>query len=377
MTTRVLHDRGPRLGDALVLRRSRNSLNFLRLFLALLVIFSHSISLGGFGNETIAGNDTLGGIAVDGFFGISGFLICASAIRHIEEHGRLRGLARYFWDRVLRILPAFWVCLVVTALGFGAIGWLDTHSSLAGYWAHPFGPVHYLVTNFLLKMNAYPISGTPAHIPYPLVWNGSLWTLYWEFLCYFGIGLLAVLGLLARRRVVLVMAAVIWCVEIGLFIHPSIHPSVQFAVRFASIFLVGALCYLYRDRVPDSGRLALGLVALACVGLAIGHPLSQVSDWLAGPSLVYPVLWLGAHLPFQRVGASNDISYGVYIYAFPVGQLFALAGLQEAGYFPYTFATVACTLPLAAASWWGIERWALKARTWQPFHHASESPRYS
>ncbi len=376
MKKRVHGVRGPRLGDALVLRRSSNSLNFLRLALALLVIISHSITLGGFGNETIAGNDTLGGLAVDGFFGISGFLICASAIRHIEQHGRWRGLARYFWDRFLRILPAFWVCLLVTALLFGAIGWLAAHPSLAGYWSHSFGPVHYLISNFLLKINIYPISGTPFHIPYPLVWNGSLWTLYWEFLCYVGIAVMAVLGLLTRRRVVLAIAVAIWCVEIGLFIHPSQHPSAQFAARFASIFLVGALCYLYRDRVPDSGRLALGLTALGCLGLSIGHPFSQVSDWLAGPSFVYPVLWLGAHLPFQRVGATNDISYGVYIYAFPVGQLFALAGLQKAGYVPYTLCTIAGTLPLAAASWWGIERWALKARAWQPFHHTSDSPRF-
>jgi peptidoglycan/LPS O-acetylase OafA/YrhL len=145
-------------------------------------------------------------------------------------------------------------------------------------------------------------------------------------------------------------------------------------VRFASIFLVGALVYLYRDHVPDSGRLALGLAALACVGLAVGHPDSLVSDWLVGPSLVYPVLWLGAHLPCQRIGASNDISYGVYIYAFPVGQLLAIAGVQKAGYLPFMLATVVCTIPLAAASWWGLEKWALEARRWQPFHRSKVTP---
>jgi peptidoglycan/LPS O-acetylase OafA/YrhL len=83
---------------------------------------------------------------------------------------------------------------------------------------------------------------------------------------------------------------------------------------------------------------------------------------------VYPVLWLGAHLPFQRIGASNDISYGVYIYAFPVGQLLAIAGLQKAGYILFMLTTLICTIPLAMASWWGLEKWALRARTWQPFN---------
>lgn len=90
--------------------------------------------------------------------------------------------------------------------------------------------------------------------------------------------------------------------------------------------------------------------------------------------MVYPVLWLGAHLPFQRIGASNDISYGVYIYAFPIGQLVAMAGVQRAGYLPFVLVTVICTLPFAAGSWWGLEKWALKARNWKPFARPIISP---
>ncbi len=374
MPARMHVDRAKRLGDVLVLKRQGNSLNFLRLVMALLVIVSHSIPLGGFGNEVIVGNQTYGGLAVDGFFGISGFLICGSALRHIERHGRWRGLVHYFWDRLLRIMPAFWLCLIVTAGIFGVVGWRAVHPTLAGYWTHPLGPLHYVSSNFLLRMGTYQISGTPAHVPYPLAWDGSLWTLYWESLCYVGIALLAALGLLFRRGFVLAIALAIWFAEIAMFIHPSQDMGKQYAVRFASIFLVGALVYLYRDHVPDSGRLALGLAALACVGLAVGHPDSLVSDWLVGPSLVYPVLWLGAHLPCQRIGASNDISYGVYIYAFPVGQLLAIAGVQKAGYLPFMLATVVCTIPLAAASWWGLEKWALEARRWQPFHRSKVTP---
>ena len=54
-------------------------------------------------------------MAVVGFFGISGYLITGSAERS-------RPL-RYLWQRFLRIFPAFWVCLVVTAFVIGAIAW--------------------------------------------------------------------------------------------------------------------------------------------------------------------------------------------------------------------------------------------------------------
>ncbi len=89
----------------------RNSLNFLRVALAVAVVFSHALTLGGFGSEVIGDKTTLGTAAVYGFFGISGFLIAGSATRN--------HVGRYLWQRCLRILPAFWVCLIVTAGVFG------------------------------------------------------------------------------------------------------------------------------------------------------------------------------------------------------------------------------------------------------------------
>jgi peptidoglycan/LPS O-acetylase OafA/YrhL len=216
-------------------------------------------------------------------------------------------------------------------------------------------------------MNDYTISGTPANVPYTQAWDGSLWTLSWEFLCYIGVAALAVLGLLVRRHIVIWIAVLIWLAEAISFFDFSLFPSTQYALRFGTIFIVGALVYLYRDRIPDSGRLAGVCVIVAMLGMALGHPLSHVSDWITGPALVYPVLWLGAHLPLHKVGGTNDLSYGVYIYAFPVGQILALEHVQRYGYLAFAFATVAGTLPLAAASWWGVERWALRAREWITF----------
>ena len=359
--------KGARLGDALVLRRGANSLNFLRLVLASMVIVSHCSDIGGFGDQRILGNQTLGSFAVDGFFGISGFLICASALRHTRGSGRVAGVGRYLWDRVLRIYPAFWVCLIVTAAIFGIIGWLHVHPTLSGYVHHSDGPFYYIFANATLVMREYLISGTPSHVPNSGGWDASLWTLEWEFLCYIGIGLLALVGLLARRRVVFFLAVLAWLLEFLMYLHAHVVPHAFWTMlRFAPIFLVGALMYLYRERVPDSGRLALLLAAVAAAGLATGQPNLYFSDWLTGPALVYPVLWLGAHLPCRRIGQTNDISYGMYIYGWPVGQLLAIAGLQAAGYVPFTLVTLICTVPLAAASWWIIEKRALKARNWVP-----------
>ena len=57
----------------------RNSLNFLRLVLALVVLISHAYFLGGFGDENIAHVSTPGTLAVYGFFAMSG-LAFSSAV---------------------------------------------------------------------------------------------------------------------------------------------------------------------------------------------------------------------------------------------------------------------------------------------------------
>ncbi len=86
-----------------------NSLNFLRLSLATLVIVAHSAPLVGF-NAGILGIPvperigTLGEWAVNMFFCISGFLIAHSA-----QRGTISG---YVKRRALRIFPGYWVSIL-------------------------------------------------------------------------------------------------------------------------------------------------------------------------------------------------------------------------------------------------------------------------
>lgn len=357
--------------DAFSVRR--NSLNFIRLVLALLVIVSHAITLGGFGSEDILNKTTLGTLAVYGFFGISGYLIAGSATRN--------RVGRYLWQRFLRIVPAFWACLIVTAAVFGPIAWfhsshrLGSHCGLSCYASAQDGPFSYLIHNGWLRVSQPQISGTPAGLPTPLIWNGSLWTLFYESLCYLLLGLLALMGLLRRRVLVLVLAAVAWLAELlitsvpGLNSHFSVFDNwdVMNVLTFVPLFLTGALLYLYRDSVPDSGMLAASCTALFAVSLAlpIGAAIpayTLTSTAVFGIALVYPVLWLGAHLPFTTIGARNDYSYGIYVYAFPVQQLLATWNVQRWGYFAYMFFGIIGTAPLAIASWWLVERHALKLK---------------
>jgi peptidoglycan/LPS O-acetylase OafA/YrhL len=357
------------IGDSFNSRH--NSLNFLRLVLAAVVLVSHAIALGGFGIQNGINQSSFGQIAVYGFFGISGYLIAGSAMRN---HA-----GRYLWQRFLRIFPAFWACLVVTALLIGVIGWVSrppVHCGLSCYFTAKDGPYSYIYRDFLLRMNQNSIAGTPTGGGAPLAWNGSVWTLFYEFICYVILMVLAVVGLLRYRAVTLWLTITLWTAIVVITLTPSLdsqfnlfeNDTTMNLLKFAAVFMVGAVVFLYRDRIPDTGWLAGACAGLflASLFLPTGGRISDIaftpSDLLA-PLVAYPLLWLGIHFPFQRIGSRNDYSYGVYIYGFPVSQLMLIWGVQRWGFVPYATMATLVTALLAVASWWAIEKHALKLKS--------------
>ena len=108
-----------------------------------------SVELGGFGEEPpspIAPRFlTLGGFAVAGFFALSGLLVGRSAMR--------RDTATFARARAVRILPAYWVALLVSAFGAGLLGWVHDGGSIGGYLsADADGPFAYIGRAALLPI---------------------------------------------------------------------------------------------------------------------------------------------------------------------------------------------------------------------------------
>jgi len=227
--------------------------------------------------------------------------------------------------------------------------------------------VGYVWNNFWLRIGQFGISSGPAGVPYPSVWNGSLWSLYWEFLCYLGIALLGVVGVITGKRLAVVgLATLIWLVSIvttsdSAALVAGSDQGITVVLRLSFMFLVGSSLYLFRESVPLNP--ALGFIA---VGVFAGA-LVFVANYriVGGVALVYVLLWLSVALPF-RIGAKNDISYGVYIYAFPVQQPLAIAGYSQIGWFGYAMVSLATTIPLAWASWLAVERPLLRLKNWTP-----------
>ena len=180
-------DRPVRLGD--IMRPEHNSFGVIRLAMALAVLVSHSyFFVTGQGSAEPLHSWTghsLGEHAVQVFFFLSGILVTESLLRS-------RGVVDFATSRVLRIFPGLIACIVLTAF---LLGPLVSAKPLIAYFTDGALPV-YVVKTALLITGAAPLPGVFETLPAANLFNMSLWTLKYEVICYIGLALLGVTGLL-------------------------------------------------------------------------------------------------------------------------------------------------------------------------------------
>lgn len=336
-----------------------NNFDLLRLLLAGIVLVAHGIAMRT-GDQPRFGLSTIGDFAVDGFFILSGFLVTRSWLT-------LNDFWRYAWHRFLRIMPGYWVCLGVMATVVA-----PTAILLEGRWLDelvtaPDSIGRFLLVNSGLMVFQYEIASVFAGNPTPLTMNGALWTLILEAGCYFVLACLGLAGLLRGRRRVIVplFAVLLWALaalyDLGIYVGVGDN-----TLRMLMLFMFGASAYLFAERIPMNGV----LVAIASA-IFVVSVVTLYNYRLAGSfGLAYLLLWLAAG---QRtnVRLKVDLSYGLYIYHYPLQQLMMLTPLAAVATPVFVLTSLVLVIPLAAASWFAIERPSLKRKnaplpTWLP-----------
>lgn len=339
-----------------------NGYGLLRLVMASLVIVQHSLYLTGFGDYAHLGGmelgrrATYGDVAVGGFFVLSGFLLASSVRRHSPT--------RFLRLRFFRLFPGFWATLFVVAFFFAPlIAWVGDRPGSYSLWG-PDSAVGYVVKNAGLLILQPSIGAVLVGNPFPEGLDGSLWTLAPEFLCYLGLLTVTIVGRRLGLRgwippaaaatasaVVFVSAAALWGDGLGLTLSALAALGLCFFLGSAVGELGATSQWLWRWR--HVSILGLGLAVALWLGL-----------WLPlGPPLLAGfVISLGACLRSgwpSRVGTRADISYGVYLYHFPVIQAMVAAGLGAATAMGaavlITPLAWLLTLPFAAGSWYLVE----------------------
>ncbi len=330
----------------------RNNLDALRLFAALLVLFSHSFLITGSGFlEPPFYQSNYGALGVNIFFFISGFLITQSYLRKDS-------ILRYLWARFLRIFPALIVVVLATVF---IIGPLVTTLSEKEFFTDD-QTYSYLSMMTLYAEKQY-LPGVFTGNPFDTRINAPLWTLKYEFTFYAAIILLGISGALKKRESILGLFLIclvlnFWGIGESTYLY---HFNLFQVIRFFMYFSAGMAAYLYRDIIPLSGKLCL----LIPISLVISAFTIGMNDTLFIFLTGYLILYLGysPEIKLNWLTKYGDFSYGIYIWAWPVQQtVFYFFGYQMSGWLNLLIAGSGAVL-LGAVSWHLLEKRMLQLKT--------------
>lgn len=338
---------------------TENNFNLLRILAATGVLVSHAfpLSLGSDALEpfeTVLKGENLGRVCVFVFFAVSGFFISLSYAKQSNP-------MNFALARALRILPGLYFMLLAT-VGLAALVKVGVVDSV--FWAAVPG---YLASQATMDFGEWlgvapSISGLPGVFednPLRNTINGSLWSLSQEVICYAGVLCCGLLGILKQKKLFAVLVIVCTMGYIARLIALDqgfpLPYQVLTLVYVGFPFVLGMAFFVWSDQVVLSKWIALCLALLAV--FAWPTPLFLPAFVVA---LSYTVFLFGfAYHPFlARYNRLGDYSYGVYIYAFPIQQGIAMAGVDD----PITNILVATPLVLVCAifSWHVIEKPFLK-----------------
>jgi peptidoglycan/LPS O-acetylase OafA/YrhL len=208
----------------------------------------------------------------------------------------------------------------------------------------------------LLRIRQWHVGAIPSSLPYSGSINGSLWSLFPEFLCYLLlIVCVAVRGWRKGRFEPLVIVLGLFAVNAAAAIagaRPAPTILQWIGPPYLLAFSVGGLIALYRTEVLQDAATPVLWIVLVLILLRFG-------GWdIFAPVLLPLALIACACATAVRLPA--DISYGTYLWHFPIFHLLASLGLQRYGAFVFIVSGLALTGVVAGASWVCVERPALR-----------------
>jgi len=353
--------------------RKDNSFHALRLLLAILVVIHHSALTSGHYFRFSTGIISLGTLAVFGFFAISGFLVTPGIM--------CGGLARYFLRRSVRILPAFWCLNVVTVISFAKIwqGWSGNtiNISISDALSYLFHNVVFFPASPESPSAGWNLlKGLPVDVPRSGAVNVSIWTLPLEFACYIALGIFVItLNRFFSSRFeqfFLSVLFIFWLVSIYLSTimpnfwesNPTLFTSVFGKWPYLISFLIGSALSLRSDSF-NSSRFKLLIPPLLFVAFLSSF---QSLTWALFGSITFAiaVIILGSSNILSKLAIKNDISYGVYLYHWPVQQTLVHFYSEKRDRLLFILISLLVSATLAYISAILIEQPALKiARKWK------------
>jgi peptidoglycan/LPS O-acetylase OafA/YrhL len=353
-----------------------NAFDFIRLLLSILVIVSHSSGIGNFGFELVVkmrdweiGFTSLGTFAVYGFFVISGFLVTRS-------WHRSQSAQDFIVKRLKRIYPGFLVSLLFSGLVFVPLFYVLTQGfELARFFkVYSKEAVQYIIQNVFVEIRKAGITGLTSDLKGGYLGvNGPYWSLIHEVRAYGLVLIFGYLGWLRKKPLAISLAAILNLIYFVCsldFVLTIFNKNLHFRdliTRYLAdyhifilftYFIFGMLFYIFHQQIIWNKW----IYTLSILGLIVGWKL-DIFPIFAPTCFTYSVLYSSQILPFRSIAKRiGDLSYGIYIYSWPIQLCLLYLGLNRITgnkYFDYLyFASLSIMLSILAGylSWHFVEK---------------------
>jgi peptidoglycan/LPS O-acetylase OafA/YrhL len=328
--------------------RLHNNYDFLRLFAAICVTFTHSFNQPGTRYiEPLycctAGRITFSELGLIIFFSISGYLIAKSAISSTS-------LKNYLWKRLLRIQPLLIVVCILTVF---FVGPFFTTLSLQHYFLNSDTWVYF--------RNIFPLTGIQFNLPDVFSdylgergVNGSLWTLVIEERLYVVLGAVFFLPKNNRGLILLLIAVLdIAYIVNSVFYQNSMHWFIHFINFYAIIFLNAASLVFLKLNISKNYIQYL-VFSFLIVSFTVLWPSFLLLQLFALPLFVISAAQIKCFT--KRAGKYGDFTYGIYLFSFPIQQMLRSVSFFKENPYKLFFMTLIIVIPMAILSWYLLEK---------------------
>lgn len=359
-----------------------NAFDLIRLIMSILIVVGHSGGIGGFGWEPnlkmhdwqIIGTN-LATFSVYIFFIISGFLVTYSWTNSSS-------LQDFCIKRIKRIYPGFLASLIICSGFFVPTFYFLTRGFHPIQFIKEFGAQssQFMITNIFIEVRQAGVNGLTSDLKGGFFGvNAPYWSLIHEVRAYLMVAVLGQFRFLNKTNILLFIAVIFniiyficasdFVLNIGL---RSLHfrdlistflAHYHFFIIF-TYFIFGMVFYVFHKKIIWNNW----FYALTILGLVSGWKL-DIFPIFAPICLTYFVLYSSQILPLKNIKSKiGDISYGIYIYSWPIQLCLMYFGLNKITgnkYYDYSFfAAISILISMLAGylSWNFVEKRWIVAR---------------
>ena len=324
---------------------NKNCFDFLRFFFAANILLAHLCELSQNKSLEFLSNFSNSSIAVKGFFIISGFLVTKS-------YTNTPSLKEYFIKRAKRILPAYIIVLLFSAIilsFFSSFSFSVYFSDINVY--------QYLGWNSIFLNFICPCLPGLFENNLMCTVNGALWTLKVEEGFYIVLPFIFYAINKTKKPFLIlgglyVLSLLYWFVMDFYLNQPLLAKQLP---GYLAYFATGIFLFLNFDFVLENKKSLFTLAVLLLI-------FSNFSDFQI--DVFYPAAFgltliiIAYNLPFlNNFGKYGDFTYGLYIYHFPIIQLFRHNDLFEKyNSILMAFSVILISLFFAVFSWFFVEK---------------------